>query len=98
MKKIFTFVIFLITFLNFSNKAFSIEAYNKIKDDLEVNDSTFQPELMINMIKKKLSIVEIPLHYKSRIGYSKITYNFISSLLLGIKMIALIFKLRIKNF
>ncbi len=26
MKKIFTFVIFLITFLNFSNKAFSIEA------------------------------------------------------------------------
>ena len=79
-------------------KAFSIEAYNKIKDDLEVNDSSFQPELMINMIKKKLSIVEIPVHYKSRIGYSKITYNFTSSLLLGIKMIALIFKLRIKNF
>ena len=77
-------------------KAFSRKSYLDIKDSLKVNDSSFQPEFMINLIKKKYSIVEIPVSYKSRVGYSKITYNFISSFKLGIKMILLILKLRIR--
>tara|TARA_B110000037_G_C17076620_1_gene488131 strand:- start:791 stop:1507 length:717 start_codon:yes stop_codon:yes gene_type:complete len=87
-----------ITDVGCSFKAFSKEAYLKVENELKVNDSTFQPELMINFILKKCAIVEIPVFYNCRIGYSKITYDFISSFSLGIKMILLIIKLRIKSF
>lgn len=55
-----------------------------------VKDSTFQPYLMILLILKGLKIIEIPVSYYPRIGYSKITYNFTSSFTLGIRMILLI--------
>jgi len=75
-------------------KLFRKKDYKVIKNNLNVNDSAFQPELMINLINKNYSIIEIPVHYKKRVGYSKITYNFISSFLLGFKMIILIMKLK----
>ncbi len=76
-------------------KAITKNSYDEIKNKLQINDSSFQPELMINLIKQKFSIVEIPVSYNARIGYSKITYDFISSFKLGIKMIFLIFKIRL---
>jgi len=75
-------------------KAISKNSYNEIKKKLKINDSSFQPELMINLINQKFSIVEIPVSYNARIGYSKITYNFISSFKLGMKMIFLILKMK----
>lgn len=79
-------------------KVISRNSYEKIKHDLTVVGSEFQPELMINLILKKIRILEIPVNYLEREGKSKITYNFISSLRLAIKMLILIFKLRIKSF
>ena len=60
--------------------------------------SEFQPNLMINLILKKEKIVEIPIRYTKRVGYSKITNNFISSFKLGITMIILILKIRLRTF
>ena len=48
---------------------------------------------MILLILKGLKIIEIPVSYYPRIGYSKITYNFTSSFILGIRMILLIIKM-----
>lgn len=62
-----------------------------------VTDSTFQPFLMILLILKGLKIIEIPVSYYPRIGYSKITYNFTSSFILGIRMILLILKMFFKK-
>tara|TARA_B100001989_G_scaffold252577_1_gene235184 strand:- start:1245 stop:1955 length:711 start_codon:yes stop_codon:yes gene_type:complete len=78
-------------------KVISRKSYIKIKDDLKVLGSEFQPELMIKLILKKTRILEIPVNYLEREGKSKITYNFISSLKLAIKMIYLILILRLKN-
>ncbi len=78
-------------------KLMSRNSYNKIKDRLSVNGSEFQPELMINLILFKNRILEIPVNYLEREGKSKITYNFTSSLILAIKMLILIFKLRLKS-
>ena len=66
-------------------KVLSREAYQKIKSDLKVVGSEFQPELMINLILKKLKILEIPVNYLERDGKSKITYNFTSSSVLALK-------------
>ena len=52
---------------------------------------------MIQLILNKVRILEIPVNYLEREGKSKITYNFISSFQLAIKMLLLIFRLRIKN-
>ena len=78
-------------------KVISRKAYQKIENNLNVVGSEFQPELMINLILKKIRILEIPVNYLEREGKSKITYNFFSSLKLALKMIILIFKLRLKN-
>lgn len=78
-------------------KVISRDSYNKIKDDLKVIGSEFQPELMIKLILKKVRILEIPVNYLEREGKSKITYNFMSSLKLAFKMVYLIFLLRIKK-
>ena len=58
-------------------KVISRDSYNKIRDDLKVVGSEFQPELMIKLILKKVRILEIPVNYLEREGKSKITYNFI---------------------
>lgn len=79
-------------------KVISRQSYEKIKNNLTVIGSEFQPELMINLILKKVKILEIPVNYLEREGKSKITYNFTSSSVLGFKMLLLIFKLRIKSF
>ncbi len=78
-------------------KVISRQAYLKIKNKLNVTGSEFQPELMIQLILEKVRILEIPVNYLEREGKSKITYNFISSLKLALRMIFLIFKLRIKH-
>lgn len=78
-------------------KVISRHSYEKIRNNLTVIGSEFQPELMINLILKNTKILEIPVNYLEREGKSKITYNFTSSSVLGLKMILLIFKLRIKS-
>jgi len=78
-------------------KMISRNSYEKIKDELIVTGSEFQPELMIRLILKKERILEIPVNYLEREGKSKITFNFFSSFKLAIKMIFLIVNLRIIN-
>ena len=78
-------------------KIISRNAYKKIKNELKVVGSEFQPELMIKLILKKIRILEIPVNYLERKGKSKITYNFFSSLKLALKMIFLILSERIKS-
>ena len=79
-----------------SYKAFKKQSIKKIINKLSVKKSHFQPELMINLIEKNNKIIEIPVFYLKREGYSKITYNFYSSLRVAINMIKLIIILFIK--
>lgn len=79
-------------------KIFKKFHYNQIKKNLTTLRSEFQPELMINLLLlKNISIIEVPVKYKKRSGYSKITSNYFNTTLLAIKMIFLIFKLKIKQ-
>ena len=78
-------------------KVLSKSAYEQIKKNLTIVGSEFQPELMINLILKKVKILEIPVNYLEREGKSKITYNFTSSSVLATKMLLLMFKMRIKS-
>ena len=79
-------------------KIFKKLHYEKIKKKLTTLKSDFQPELMINLLLlKNIKVIEIPIKYKRRVGYSKITSNYFKTTVLAIKMIFLIFKLKAKQ-
>ena len=80
-----------------SFKAFNSESVKKIINKLTVKGSHFQPELMIRLIESKVKIIEIPVFYLRRSGYSKITYNFYSSLTVAINMIRVILNIFYKK-
>lgn len=73
-------------------------AYEEIKDSLTVDGNWFSPEYMIRVLQHKLSVVEIPVQYGSRIGTSKITGKVSKTVKLGFRMIWFILVERIKSW
>lgn len=63
-------------------------------DRLQVVQSHFLPEMVIRARKAGLSMIEIPINYRSRVGESKITGSFKGAFKTGIRMIGLILKTR----
>jgi glycosyltransferase involved in cell wall biosynthesis len=64
---------------------------------LTVGGSHFSPELMIVLVRTGMRCIEIPVHYRSRLGESKITGSFKRAFRLGLRMIALIIRYRFKR-
>ena len=69
-------------------------ALEKIRPHLTVGGSHFLPEMVIIGLKKGLSVVEIPVNYRGRVGESKITGSLKGTLRTGFRMIGLILKYR----
>lgn len=80
-------------------KLLSRNAFEKIKPlfPLSHGDGKFSPEIMIWLIKKNISLIEVPVIYKERIGKSMYTGSVYKAAKLGLKMLPLIFKYRFKN-
>lgn len=72
-------------------------ALAKFVKKLTVGSSHFLPEMTILALLNKVSIIEIPLNYKKRVGVSKITGSFKKTVLTGMNMIFLILYYRIRN-
>jgi glycosyltransferase involved in cell wall biosynthesis len=71
-------------------------AYARIKDKLTVNGSHFSVELMIRTLQVDLRTVEISVHYRQRIGTSKITGKIWKAARLGFRMIFFIARERLR--
>jgi hypothetical protein len=65
-------------------------------DDLTVTKSHFLPEMVILARQAGLSLIEIPLNYRPRIGESKITGTFKGAFKTGLAMILLILGRRLR--
>ena len=78
-------------------KMLTREAIAAVKNYFTVGKSHFSPELMILCIRRKLRCVEIPVNYRPRIGESKITGDIHKAVKLGLIMIGLIGKYRLKR-
>lgn len=72
------------------------DLYEKIRDRLTVGGSHFSPEMMFHMIRAG-STVEIPLHFRRRVGRPGITSNKWRAFGIGIRMIALIASLWLRH-
>ena len=65
---------------------------------LNMEDKTYgwTVEMQLKAIKKKLAYVEVPVHYRKRIGVSKVSGTVKGSIFAGIKILGWIFKYSIK--
>jgi len=63
---------------------------------LRVKSNFFGPEMMVRGYRMKYKCVQIPVVYKERIGISSVTGSFRKAFSLGIKMILMLFILRLR--
>lgn len=73
-------------------KLLSRSALGKIKPlfSLSDGDGKFSPEIMIWLIKRGVSLIEVPVIYKERVGQSMYTGDIWKAAKLGLKMLPLI--------
>lgn len=75
------------------------DCYNVIKKDLTADGPEFSPEMMVEVMKAKRMVIEIPVTYRPRIGgESKHSHNKLSIMKTGIKMLTLILRKFIRQF
>ena len=72
------------------------EVINKLLPSFKVKSNFFGPEMMARGYLQKYKCIQIPVVYKERIGKSSVTGNLTKAFTLGIKMIILIFAIRLK--
>lgn len=73
------------------------ESLYRFIDELTVGGSHFLPEMLILARKRGVSMIEIPVNYRGRIGESKITGNLKGTLRTGFNMIALMIRYKISS-
>jgi len=71
--------------------------YNKLLA-LKMEDKTYgwTVEMQLKALKQKLSYIEVPMHYRNRIGVSKVSGTVKGSIFAGIKILSWIFKYSFK--
>jgi glycosyltransferase involved in cell wall biosynthesis len=67
------------------------DALKKILNQLTVGGSAFSPEMIVVSLKNGLSLMEVPVRYRARIGQSKITASHSKSIKVGLRMLKVIF-------
>ena len=71
--------------------------YDKLLD-LKMEDKTYgwTVEMQLKALKQKLTYAEIPMKYRNRIGFSKVSGTVKGSIMAGIKILGWIFKYSLK--
>lgn len=66
------------------------DAAHLIGDELRVGGSHFLPEMVCLALLHHLRVLEVPVHYRGRVGVSKITGSLSTTLRVGTRMVTLI--------
>lgn len=74
------------------------EAILQVTPFFTVGGSHFSPELMMVLLRTGMRCIEIPVHYRGRVGESKITGTFARAWVLGWKMVLMIVAYRFRRF
>jgi glycosyltransferase involved in cell wall biosynthesis len=73
------------------------EAAQRMVDRLTVGSSHFLPEMVVLALLDGLHVIEVPVNYRGRLGESKITGSFKTTLKVGLRMIQLILRYRVRT-
>ncbi len=74
------------------------ETLDGMRPHFTVTGSFFGPEMMLVSIAQRRKIIQIPVNYTRRVGHSSVTGNHGVAFLLGLKMIHLILRFRLRSW
>jgi len=94
----FLFNTTLLTDVGCTMRLFHREAYEKIAPQFSIGGSAFGPQLLLLTILNDVPFIEIPVNYRKRVGESSVTGNLFRAALLGMEMILMILRYRVKSW
>jgi glycosyltransferase involved in cell wall biosynthesis len=74
------------------------EALAKLEHEFTVGGSAFGPEMMLLSLLHGLRVIQIPVNYLPRIGVSSVTGDARKAMLLGLWMIGLVLRYRVRTW
>ncbi len=73
-------------------------ALQRIEPAFTVGGSAFGPEMMVLTLLSGLKVIQIPVNYLPRVGQSAVTGDFRRAVLLGLEMIGLVLRYRLRSW
>jgi glycosyltransferase involved in cell wall biosynthesis len=74
------------------------EALSRISPDFTIGGSAFGPEMMVLSLLHGLRLIQIPVNYLPRVGVSSVTGDVRKSIFLGLWMIGLVLRYRLRTW
>ena len=72
------------------------EALNVVEPEFTVGGSAFGPEMMVLSLLHGLRVIQVPVNYLPRVGESSVTGDLRTAVLLGLWMIGLVLRYRVR--
>lgn len=94
----FIFNTTILTDVGCSMRLFHRAAYERIKPGFSEAGSAFGCQLLLLTVLGGVPFIEIPVNYKKRVGESSVTGNPFKAFILGMRMIAMIWRYRIASW
>jgi glycosyltransferase involved in cell wall biosynthesis len=73
-------------------------ALREIEPELTIGGSSFGPEMMILTLLHGQKVIQIPVNYLPRVGQSSVTGDFRKAFFLGLTMIGLVLRYRLRSW
>ena len=74
------------------------QALREIEQEITIGGSAFGPEMMILTLLHGQKLIQIPVNYLPRVGESSVTGDFRTALFLGMTMIGLVLRYRLRSW
>lgn len=72
-------------------------AVDEMTPDFVGNASAFGFEMMLHAARRRMTMVQVPVKYQPRVGESSVTGDFGKALTLGLRMIAMCLRMRVRR-
>ncbi|MFZ9426219.1 MAG: glycosyltransferase family 2 protein [Ilumatobacteraceae bacterium] len=73
------------------------ESLDRIEPKFAIDGSSFGLEMMLHVAREKMTFVQVPVKYQERVGESSVTGSRYKAIVLGLQMIALCVRMRIRR-
>ena len=73
------------------------ESLDRIEPKFAIDGSSFGLEMMLHVAREKMTFVQVPVKYQERVGESSVTGSRYKSIVLGLQMIVLCVRMRVRR-
>ncbi len=74
------------------------DAFEQLAPEFTIGGSAFGPEMMVLSLLHGLRVIQIPVNYLPRVGESSVTGDLRTAVLLGLRMIGLVLRYRLRSW